>query len=318
MKSISADMVAPGDSSRNHKALIEKLGLERHCRYDADLSALTWLRVGGLAELLFQPSDEAELQYFLQRRPSDLPVFAMGVASNLLIRDGGVTGAIIRLGRGFNTIELLSDYQIRARAGMLDAVLAKKAAKAGIAGLEFLRSIPGSVGGAITMNAGCYGKEVKDVLIGARAMTFSGEILEFDHSQMGFSYRHCAAHDQGLVWLDAIFQGEPGRSQEIMAKMEEMLERREKTQPIKARTGGSTFKNPSSQLSSWQVIDRLGLRGVDHRGASFSNLHANFLINDGSADAAALEDLGELARNRAKAELDVALEWEIKRVGERS
>jgi len=282
---------------------------------DAELAPFTWFRVGGPADLLLLPEDEDDLATFLKGLPADVPVTVLGVGSNTLVRDGGVEGAVIRLGRAFGQVEALGENRIRAGAAVLDAVLAKKAAEAGIAGLEFYRGVPGTGGGACVMNAGCYGAETKDVLVEAYALTRSGERRVLSNAEMGFVYRKSqAALAEPLIFTGALFEGRPDDPAAVTARMEEITARREQTQPIREKTGGSTFKNPPGD-SSWRLVDAAGWRGKPFGGAQFSELHSNFLINTGEASAADLEGLGEAVRADVKAKFGVELEWEIKRIG---
>lgn len=280
---------------------------------NVQLSELTWLRAGGPAQLLFTPADEEDLAYFLSHCPAEIPVTVIGVGSNLLVRDGGVPGAVIRLARGFNEITPLSNARIRAGAAVPDVRLAQAAAAAGIAGLSFYRGIPGTVGGALRMNAGAHGGETKDFLVEARALDRSGTLHLFDKAGMGFSYRHCGV-PLDYIFTQATFEGAPGNPAEIEAAMQHVAEYREANQPIKSRTGGSTFKNPAGQ-SAWKLIDAAGCRGLRVGGAHMSEMHCNFLINDGNATAADMERLGELVRERVFANSGIMLEWEIKRIG---
>ena len=244
-----------------------------------------------------------------------VPVLPIGVGSNLLVRDGGVEGVAVRLGRGFSKVEARDGQRIFAGAGVPDAVLAREAAKAGIAGLEFYRGVPGSIGGACVMNAGCYGSETKDVLVEAYGVTRSGERVSFSNEQMGFSYRKSAAAAQGgLIFTGAVFAGTADEPAAITARMDEITARREASQPIREKTGGSTFKNPPGD-SSWRLVDAAGWRGKLHGGAMFSDKHANFLINTGEATAADLEGLGDAVRADVRSKFGVDLHWEIKRVG---
>jgi UDP-N-acetylmuramate dehydrogenase len=282
---------------------------------DAPLAPYTWFRVGGPADLLFLPEDEDDLAAFLEALDPAIPVLPIGVGSNLLVRDGGVEGVAIRLGRGFSQVEVRDDSQIYAGAAVPDAVLAREAAKAGIAGLEFYRGVPGTVGGACVMNAGCYGSETTEVLVEAYAITRGGVRVTLSHEAMGFSYRKSAAAALGgLIFTGALFEGTPGDPAEISARMDEITARREASQPIRAKTGGSTFKNPPGD-SAWRLVDASGWRGKPYGGAMFSDKHANFLINTGEATAADLEGLGDRVRADVKAQFGVDLEWEIKRVG---
>jgi len=285
------------------------------------LGPFTWFRVGGPADALFLPQDEADLAAFLTALDPDVPVTLLGVGSNTLVRDGGVDGVVIRLGKAFADIEPRGGSRIFAGAAALDAALAREAAKAGIAGLEFYRGVPGSVGGALVMNAGCYGAETKDVLVEAYALTRDGRRLTLSNAELDYSYRKSArAAAEPLVFLGGLFEGRPDDPAAIEARMDEITARREQTQPIREKTGGSTFKNPPGQ-SSWKLVDEAGWRGKPFSvsgkagGAMFSPLHANFLINTGEATAADLEGLGEAVRAAVKARSGIDLDWEIKRIG---
>ena len=283
------------------------------------LAPFTWFRVGGPADYLFLPADADDAASFLAALPADVPVLPIGVGSNLIVRDGGIDGVVIRLaGRNFAQVEPLDGARIRAGAGALDSMVAKGAAKAGIAGLEFYVGVPGTIGGALTMNAGCYGRETKDVLVEATVLTRAGERVTIPASEFGFTYRHNAL-PEGLIFLDATFLGSPDDSAEITARMNEITARREASQPIREKTGGSTFKNPldanGEKLSAWKLNDEAGMRGYRRGGAQVSEKHANFLINTGDATAADIEGLGEDVRAAVKAKHGIELEWEIKRVG---
>ncbi|HYG27920.1 MAG TPA: UDP-N-acetylmuramate dehydrogenase [Caulobacteraceae bacterium] len=278
------------------------------------LGPFTWFRVGGPADVVFLPEDEDDLAAFLKELPKDVPVTVLGVGSNTLVRDGGVEGVVIRLGRGFNGVEALSDTAIKAGAAVPDAILARKAAEAGIAGLEFYAGIPGTVGGAAIMNAGCYGSETVQVLTHASVMDRDGQVRRIPNEELGYTYRHSALQGADLIVLSAEFEGSAGDPEEIKARMAEITQRRETTQPIREKTGGSTFKNPQGH-SSWKLVDGAGWRGKPYGGAMFSPLHANFLINTGEATAADLEGLGEQVRADVKETFGVELEWEIKRIG---
>ncbi len=277
------------------------------------LAEFTWFRVGGPAQVMFLPEDESDLAYFLGRCPADVPVSVIGVGSNLIIRDGGVPGVVIRLGRGFNRIAVVDGHRLRAGAAALDVQVAKAAQEAGIAGLAFLRGIPGTIGGALRMNGGAYGRETKDVLVEARAVDRAGGVHVFAADAMGFSYRHSTV-PEGIIFTSALLQGEPGERAAIAAEMARITEAREATQPVKSRTGGSTFKNPPGR-KAWELIDAAGCRGLRHGGAQVSELHCNFLINTGGASAADIEELGEMVRARVMAHAGIDLEWEIKRIG---
>jgi UDP-N-acetylmuramate dehydrogenase len=275
---------------------------------------ITWFRVGGPAQVLFSPADEADLAYVLKTIGPDLPVTVVGVGSNLLVRDGGVPGIVVRLGgRAFGSFTALDGGQMRVGTAMPDMRLAQMAAKEGLAGLAFYRGIPGTVGGALRMNAGAHGSETTQVLVGARAVDRAGNIHVLSHADMGFTYRHCAAPDD-FIFTEATFQGTPGDPAQIEREMDEVTAYREANQPIKSRTGGSTFKNPPGH-SSWKLVDAAGCRGFRVGGAHVSDMHANFLINDGEASAEDIERLGETVRARVKATSGIQLEWEIKRIG---
>jgi UDP-N-acetylmuramate dehydrogenase len=281
---------------------------------DEALAPVTWLRVGGPADVVFLPADEQDLSDFLKALDPAAPVLAIGVGSNLLVRDGGVEGVIIRLGKGFNTVEALGDNRIKAGSAVPDAILARKAAEAGIAGLEFYAGIPGTIGGAVIMNAGCYGSETVNVIKSARVMDRAGEITEISDEGFGYTYRHSDLMGADLIVLDAVFEGTPDEPEAIKARMGEITSRRETTQPIREKTGGSTFKNPPGH-SSWKLVDEAGWRGKPFGGAMFSPLHSNFLINTGEATAADLEGLGEAVRADVLEKTGVQLDWEIKRIG---
>jgi UDP-N-acetylmuramate dehydrogenase len=276
------------------------------------LAELTWFRVGGPAQVLFMPEDEKDLSYLLANLPDDVPVTTVGLGSNLIVRDGGIAGVVVRLGRGFNDVAV-EGMRIRAGAAVPDVKVARAAQEAGIAGLSFLRGIPGSVGGALRMNGGAYGGETKDVLIEARGVDRRGAACVYNNADMGFSYRHCGVADD-VIFTQALFQGVPGDAAAIAAEMNKITESRESTQPVKSRTGGSTFKNPSGG-KAWQLIDAAGCRGLRLGGAQVSEMHTNFLINLGNATAADIEALGETVRERVKQNSGVDLEWEIKRIG---
>jgi UDP-N-acetylmuramate dehydrogenase len=277
------------------------------------LADLTWFRVGGPAQTLFMPESEDDLAYFLGALPAEVPVTVIGLGSNLIVRDGGVPGVVIRLGRGFSDITVAAGHRVRAGAGVPDVKVARAAQEAGIAGLSFLRGIPGAIGGALRMNGGAYGGETKDVLIEARGVDRTGCIRVFANADMGYSYRHCGVADD-VIFTEALFQGTSGNREEIAAEMDKITESREATQPVKSRTGGSTFKNPPGH-KAWQLIDAAGCRGLTVGGAQVSEMHCNFLINLGSATASDIETLGETVRARVKENSGVQLDWEIKRIG---
>lgn len=279
---------------------------------DAPLAPLTWFRAGGNADVLFRPADAEDLAAFLAATPQDIPVTVIGVGSNLLVRDGGVEGVVIRLGRGFMNISIEGTC-VRAGTAALDVAVSRAAQEAGLAGLEFYRGIPGSIGGALRMNAGAYGGETKDVLIEAVAIDRKGKRHVLKNKDMQYRYRHSGAAED-LIFVEALFQGHPGDKDGILAKMNEITSSRAATQPVRMRTGGSTFKNPEGH-KSWQLIDAAGCRGLKRGGAQVSELHCNFLINTGDATASDLEELGEEVRARVKEASGVTLEWEIRRIG---
>ena len=278
----------------------------------APLKDHVWFRAGGAADILFRPADLDDLCAFVAAKPADVPVTVIGVGSNLLIRDGGIPGVVIRLPSAFGKIEKIDGTRIRAGAAALDAAVARAAADAGIAGLEFLRGIPGTIGGALMMNAGCYGTETKDVFVEARAIDPKGKLITLGPNEMGFTYRH--SKPQGLIYIDAVLKGTPGDPDETRARMEALVAQRESTQPVRSKTGGSTFTNPPGH-KAWQLIDQAGCRGLMHGAAQVSEKHCNFLINTGDATATDIEALGEDVRARVKAKFGVELEWEIKRIG---
>ena len=276
------------------------------------LADLTWFRVGGPAQVLFVPEDEDDLAYMLRNLPSEIPVTVVGLGSNLIVRDGGLAGVAIRLGRGFGHVSV-DDLTLRAGAAVPDVRVARVAQEAGIAGLSFLRGIPGSIGGALRMNGGAYGRETKDALIEARAVDRAGRVHVLGLADMHYSYRHCGAPND-YIFTEATFRGERGDPAVIAAEMDRITESREATQPIKSRTGGSTFKNPPGH-KAWQLIDAAGCRGLRIGDAQVSEMHTNFLINLGKATAADIETLGETVRERVKRSSGVDLEWEIRRIG---
>jgi UDP-N-acetylmuramate dehydrogenase len=277
------------------------------------LAELTWFRVGGPAQVLFMPEDEADLAYFLEHLPAEIPVTVVGLGSNLIVRDGGVPGVVIRLGRGFNEVKVEEGARIRAGTAVPDVKVSRSAQEAAIAGLAFFRGIPGAVGGALRMNGGAYGRETKDALIAARGVDRQGNVRVFSNVDMHYTYRHCGAPED-IIFTEALFQGAPGDVAVIAAEMDKITESREATQPIKSRTGGSTFKNPPGH-KAWQLIDAAGCRGFKIGDAQVSQMHCNFLINLGGASAADIETLGETVRKRVKENSGVELEWEIKRIG---
>lgn len=288
------------------------------------LADLTWLRVGGPADWLFQPADLDDLRAFLAALPSDHAVFPMGLGSNLIVRDGGLRAVVIRLGRGFNGIEI-EGTSVRAGAAALDQHVARRAAEAGV-DLTFLRTIPGSIGGALRMNAGCYGSYTADVCRSVTCVTRTGDLVERSADEMRFAYRQSDL-PEGWVIVGATLEGPPGAPDALAARMEEQLARRDATQPTKDRSAGSTFRNPAGfsstgraddvhDLKAWKLIEDAGLRGARRGGAQMSPKHPNFLVNAGGATAAELEDLGEEVRKKVFQQTGLLLEWEIKRVGE--
>jgi UDP-N-acetylmuramate dehydrogenase len=279
---------------------------------DAPLGPKTWFRAGGAAEILFRPADEPDLADFLATLPADIPVTVLGVGSNLLVRDGGIPGVTIRLGGVFAEIRV-DGAEIAVGAGALDRSVALTAADSELTGLEFLSGVPGTIGGALRMNAGAYGGEIKDVLVAADAVDRSGQLHRLPAAAMGLSYRHCAV-DPDWIFTGAILRGTPGDRQAIVARMAEIHAAREASQPVRLRTGGSTFANPPGH-SAWRLIDEAGCRGLVRGGAMVSEKHANFLINTGSASAADLEGLGEEVRRRVHAATGITLDWEIRRAG---
>jgi UDP-N-acetylmuramate dehydrogenase len=279
---------------------------------EAPLKELVWFRAGGPAEVLFRPADIEDLAGFLAARPAGLRIQVIGVGSNLLIRDGGFPGAVVRLPASFGKIET-DGTRLRVGAAALDANVAKAAADAGIAGLEFLRGVPGTIGGALRMNAGCYGREIADIFVEATALDGEGHKVTLTKADMGFVYRHTAAPED-MIFVEAVFEGTRDAPEAIKARMEELVASREASQPIRAKTGGSTFKNPPGQ-KAWELIDKAGCRGLMHGAAQVSEKHCNFLINTGDATAADIEALGEDVRRRVLQSQGVALEWEIKRIG---
>ena len=276
------------------------------------LAELTWFRVGGPAQVLFIPEDENDLSYFLTELPAEIAVTMVGLGSNLIVRDGGVPGVSVRLGRGFGEITV-EGLNLRAGAAVPDVKVARAAQEAGIAGLSFLRGIPGSIGGALRMNGGAYDRETNDALVEARAVDRAGRVHVLANADMKFGYRHCGAPGD-YIFTEALFAGTRGDPAAIAAEMEKITESREATQPVKSRTGGSTFKNPPGH-KAWQLIDAAGCRGLRIGDAQVSEMHCNFLINLGNATAADIETLGETVRQRVKANSGVELEWEIKRIG---
>ena len=277
------------------------------------LAPLTWFRVGGPAQVLFMPEDETDLANFLANLLLEIPVTVVGLGSNLIVRDGGVPGVVVRLGRGFSHVSVEEGYRIRSGAAVPDVKVARAAQEASISGLSFYRGIPGAIGGALRMNGGAYGRETKDVLLEAKGVDRSGNIRVYTNADMGYSYRHCGVADD-VIFTEALFAGSPGDAATIAVEMDKITESREATQPIKSRTGGSTFKNPPGH-KAWQLIDAANCRGLRIGDAQVSELHCNFLLNLGNATAQDIETLGETVRRRVMDTSGVQLEWEIRRIG---
>jgi UDP-N-acetylmuramate dehydrogenase len=279
---------------------------------NSDLSKVTWFRVGGSAEVVFKPADVDDLCAFMQEKPNNIPVHIMGVGSNLLVRDGGIPGVVIRLGRGFTNLFIDGEY-VDVGAGYLDRNLAFACSEEGLEGLEFFAGIPGTIGGALRMNAGCYESEVKDVLVYAIAVDGQGKIHQVNAADCEFSYRHCGLPED-WIFVSARFKVTQSVKEKVQKTISEMLEKRENTQPIRTRTGGSTFANPAGE-KAWELIDRAGCRGLQIGGAQMSPMHCNFMVNTGEATARDLERLGEEVRSRVQKSSGIELRWEIQRVG---
>lgn len=278
------------------------------------LGKVSWFRVGGPAQLFFEPADEADLALFLANLPQDIAVTVIGLGSNLLIRDGGIAGVVIKLpARGFGAVEVLDDNRICVGAGLPDVKVATSAANAGIDGLEFFRGIPGAVGGALYMNAGCYGTETKERVVSLRGVDRAGNIVELSNADMNYRYRKSGG-PKGVIFTSAVFEGLPGDREAILAKMRDITDRRESTQPTNTRTGGSTFKNPDGH-SAWKLVDGAGCRGLAVGDAQVSEMHTNFLVNLGAATAFDVETLGETVRARVREKHGIELSWEIRRMG---
>ncbi|SDG51560.1 UDP-N-acetylmuramate dehydrogenase [Pelagibacterium luteolum] len=281
---------------------------------DYSIAKVVWFRVGGPAQLYFEPADEADLAYFLKNLPADIRVTVIGLGSNLLIRDGGIDGVVIKLpAKAFGGVEVLDGNRVRAGAGLPDVKIATAAAKAGIDGLSFMRGIPGAVGGALYMNAGCYGTETKERVVSLRGVTREGEIIELSNTDMAYEYRKSNG-PKGVVFTSAVFEGVAGDSDEILAKMRAITEQRESTQPTNTRTGGSTFKNPDG-YSAWKLVDEAGCRALRIGDAQVSEMHTNFLINLDAASAFDIETLGETVRAKVREKHGIDLVWEIRRMG---
>jgi UDP-N-acetylmuramate dehydrogenase len=300
-------------TAHSHQRLIDRLPPVRgRLTENAPLAPVTWFRVGGPAEVMFRPLDVDDLAGFLARKPADVPVTVIGVASNLLVRDGGIEGVVIRLGRGFTAVEIVGT-NVEAGAAALDLNVALAARDARLGSLEFLSGVPGTIGGALRMNAGAYGSEIKDVLLSAVALDLAGSRHTLTPAQMQLSYRHSGVPED-WIFVSAMLAGVAAESDAIQRRMAEIQTEREASQPIRARTGGSTFANPPGH-KAWELIDRAGCRGLARGGAMVSEKHTNFLINTGTASAADIEGLGEEVRRRVFEQFGVSLEWEIRRVG---
>ena len=281
---------------------------------NAPLAPLVWFKSGGRAEWLFEPKDETDLVDFLHELDPAIPLMALGLGSNLIVRDGGVPGVVVRLGKAFARIEQLGDTALRCGGGASGILVSSTARDAGIAGLEFLRGIPGTVGGFVRMNGGAYGREVRDVLVSAKLALRSGELIEWPLDRLGYTYRHSDV-PEGAVVVEATFRGSPGAPEAIGAEMDAIARAREESQPLRSRTGGSTFKNPPGH-KAWALVDAAGCRGLRKGDAQVSEKHCNFLLNLGSATSADIEALGEEVRRRVLAKSNINLEWEIQRVGD--
>ena len=281
---------------------------------DAPLAPLVWFKSGGRREWLFEPKDEEDLTSFLRDLDPDVPVMALGLGSNLIVRDGGVPGVVIRLGKAFAAIERVDETTLRCGGGASGILVSSTARDAGIAGLEFLRGIPGTVGGFVRMNGGAYGREVGDILVSARLVLRSGEVVEWPLEKLGYTYRHSDV-PAGAVVVAATFRGTPGDPTAIGAEMDAIARAREESQPLRSRTGGSTFKNPPGH-KAWALVDAAGCRGLTMGDAQVSEKHCNFLLNLGNATSAEIEALGEEVRRRVEAKTHISLEWEIQRVGD--
>jgi UDP-N-acetylmuramate dehydrogenase len=288
-------------------------GTRGKLKENAPLAPLVWFKSGGTADWLFEPADEDDLVAFLRQLDSQVPVMALGLGSNMIVRDGGVPGVVVRLGKAFAKIERLDDTTLRCGGGASGILVSSTARDAGIAGLEFLRGIPGTVGGFVRMNGGAYGREVCDILLSCRVALRDGTMDEWPAERLGYTYRHSALPD-GAVVVSAVFKGTPGQPDAIGAEMDAIARAREESQPLRSRTGGSTFKNPPGH-KAWALIDAAGCRGMTKGGAQVSEKHCNFLLNTGSATSSDIEALGEEVRRRVHDKSNIMLEWEIQRVG---
>jgi UDP-N-acetylmuramate dehydrogenase len=293
---------------------LDRIGLRGKLTANQPLSAVTWFRVGGPAQLLFQPADTEDLANFLSHLPDEVPVLPIGLGSNLLVRDGGIAGVVIRLGaKGFGAVTVEDDGSVRAGAAVPDKRLAEAAADAGQGGFAFYAGIPGGIGGALRMNAGAHGSETADVMVELTGVTRQGDVVRLSRADMEYRYRH-SAQPGDTIFTEAVFRGEPREREVIRAEMADVQAHREAAQPIREKTGGSTFKNPPGH-SAWKLVDAAGGRGLQIGGARMSDMHCNFMINTGEASAEDLERLGETVRARVLETSGIALEWEIKRLG---
>lgn len=305
-------------AASQHSNLIDTLPpLRGKVMANGNLANMIWFRTGGPAEVLVKPADEEDLVTLIKGLSKSIPLFVVGVGSNLLVRDGGMDGVVVKLGKPFGKIEIEGDL-VTVGAGAMDVTVAEKAAEAGLGGLEFLRGIPGTIGGALRMNAGAYGREVADCFVSAVAYDRNGEKYILNHKTMGFSYRHVDV-PKGWIFVEATFRATPCDQSIIREKMKAIMDAREESQPLRTRTGGSTFKNPdpekSGGRSAWQLVDEAGCRGLKVGGAQVSEKHCNFLINLGDATGADIENLGEKVRETVKEKTGITLEWEIRRLG---
>lgn len=292
--------------------MITDYDIKGHLTYDTPLAPFTWFRVGGNADMVFRPADIEDLSDFLRQLPQEIPVTILGAGSNIIVRDGGIRGAVIRLGKGFNDITKLNDTDVRVGTAVPDMTVAKFLADHALDGGAFLRGVPGTIGGAIKMNAGSYGAELKDIFVSAQGVMRDGTIKTFTLEEMGFSYRHSVP--ENVIYSSVTLCLRAGDADKIREEMEEITQKRSSTQPIKSRTGGSSFKNPTD-AKAWELIDRAGCRGLTVGDAQMSQLHCNFMLNLGNATAYDLESLGEMVREKVYYSSGHLLEWEIKRIG---
>ncbi|MEO5578959.1 MAG: UDP-N-acetylmuramate dehydrogenase [Sphingomicrobium sp.] len=291
----------------------EKVEVRGKLKPDAPLAPLVWFKSGGAAETLFEPADQADLVAYLESLDPAVPVMAIGLGSNLIVRDGGVPGVVVRLGKALAKVEAIDPVTLKCGGGASGILVSSTARDAGISGIEFLRSIPGTVGGFVRMNGGAYGREVKDILVECEVVLRSGAIATMGLDELGYSYRHSLMPSQAIV-VSATFRGVPGDAAAIQAEMDRIAQSREESQPLRSRTGGSTFKNPPGH-KAWALIDAAGCRGLMHGGAQVSEKHCNFLLNLGDATSSDIEQLGEEVRRRVRLKTNISLEWEIQRVG---